>query len=156
MKNILFCLSFLILGFSCQDNNVDQNVVPEKQIASPTEANPSQEKEIKADTALASKIPPIFRLDTLIDFDSIVSIQIRNDKGLNELSPEKWNEIEFTLQQSIYIYGLLCERQKNALIFTFKNGKEMEGYFCSGHINFANSRIHGSFRLGRVIDLQSL
>ncbi len=150
MKNILFCLSFLIFGISCQNSETVKSPEPQKQ------TNKTQEVVVSEDSIFATKIPPVFRLDTIIDFDSIVSIQVRNDKGLHDLNPDKWDEIEYTVQQSIYIYGLLCQRQKNALIFTMLNGNEIEGYFCSGHINFSNSRIHGSFRLGSVIDIESL
>lgn len=148
MKNIVFCLSVLILGFSCQNNNppaeIKKEVVPETQAIAPV------------DTAMATNIPPIIRLDTLIDFDSIIKVKVRNKDGIHELSPEKWEAIEYNLQMSIYIYGLLCQRQESALIFTFKDGSEIEGYFCSGHINFKSPRIYGSFRYGNVINFDSL
>lgn len=148
MKNIVFCLSFLILGVSCKNNNPQ----PEKS----TEMVEETQAETPLDTAMATNIPAVFRLDTLIDFDSIITIKVRDKDGIHELNPEKWEDLKYNLKMSIYIYGLLCERQESALLFTFKDGSELEGYFCSGHINFYCSRIYGSFRYGNVIDFENL
>lgn len=148
MKKTLFSLVILLGLLSCQNQETTEQ----------TEGAPSQEsaQQLVLDTTPTLKTPPIFRLDTILDFDSIVSIRVRNNEGEHQLSSEKWEEINYTLQRSIFIYGLLCARQKNALIFTFKDGSELEGYFCSGHINFTSSRIHGSFRMPSVVDFDSL
>ncbi len=118
--------------------------------------NPKTDIIIAEDTAQSTQVPAVFYLDTLIDFDSIISISVRNENGLHDLDAEKWEDLKYTLAKSTYIYGLLCPRQERALIFSFKDGSELEAYFCSGHVNFASSRIHGSFRMPKVIDYDSL
>lgn len=144
MKNIVFCLSVLILAFSCQNNETNP------------ESGAPINTEITEAPAEVVPTPTIFRLDTLIDFDSIVKIEVRNKEGVHDISPEKWEEIEYNIQKSIAILGLLCKRQEKAFLFTFKNGSHLEGYLCSGHINFNSTRIRGSFRLGEVLNFDEL
>lgn len=152
----VFTFLFLLALVSCQNPDSEDNA----QQGS-TSTNDPVEKEVESSTANDSQQEetvdpnPIYRLETMFAFDSIESVSIRNNNGLRELTVEEWEELEFAIMQATYVYGLICKPVDLALIFKMKDKSEIEGYFCSGFINFVDKDLNGSFRLGRVIDLQS-
>ncbi len=95
-----------------------------------------------------------WKLLELIDFSELENIKIRNVDGPHYLTEKQWDEIKSDIINAKSIGGLMCKPQWLALIFEFKDGKNIEGSICGDLINFEDE-ISGSFRIEREINLHN-
>lgn len=147
---------FIVILSTCQSNSEKEKLSTPNN-TSESDIKIKKEILVKDDIQEEVAVEDVYILHTLIPFDSIVSIDLTNDKGFHQISKEDWNSIVPILKRAIFINGLLCPPGPLAITFNFMDGTNLTGSFCSGHLNFSNNeRLFGSFRLDKVIDLQAL
>jgi len=118
------------------------------------QAPPSPEPDFIKDYESKPIVAAGTLLSQRLDFENIVKVELRNVKGLHDLSSPNWNSLKPLLMDSRATGSLVCKPSGPCLYFHMKDGSIIRACLCDDLINF-EAPFEGSFRLEKKLNFHN-